>query len=377
MHLESKPVGRKAPDFLGRKTVLVVLLILYAVGAVLSGMAIIGHTQASTKAIEGVLTTYSLKNEGEKTLEDYKKEHPILGMFMGSTVSHELELPSKEQADAALYSDVVHYLKEVRKESSAAAWSSWALVSLSLLYVITVVAWERRFTARAVLFALTTVSVVFFVIGIFAPAMVIWTAPSIPLATGNLEFVVQHQVRGIAAIIWELLSAGHFIIGGFLLLFSIVTPLTKVALTYFVTASENKELNRKVGEFLHTIGKWSMADVFVAAVLLALYALKFQEATKSIPCLGLYYFIGYCILSLSTTELMVHSGVVAGNSEKKSKGRLGLGTICGLTAGLICFMAASSLYTYDQYTANMKQKVKASSSPEKLNNSDLVLPAHK
>src|SRR6201999_3107577 len=116
---------------------------------------------------------------------------------------------------------------------------------------------------------------------------------------------------------------GHWIIGGFLLLFRIVTPLTKVTLTFFVTASSSKEINFRIGEFLHTIGKWSMADVFVAAVLLALYALKFQEATKSIPCLGLYYFIGYCLMSMTTTELLTHSEAVNVRDKKESERELG------------------------------------------------------
>jgi uncharacterized paraquat-inducible protein A len=126
---------------------------------------------------------------------------------------------------------------------------------------------------------------------------------------------VQHQVRGIAAIIWDLLTGGHWVIGGFLLLFSIITPLTKISLTYLVTFSRSHSLNFKIGEFLHTIGRWSMADVFVAAVLLALYALKFQQATKSIPCLGLYYFIGYCLVSLSTTQLsQIHNQVLVSSA---------------------------------------------------------------
>ncbi|HUB67998.1 MAG TPA: hypothetical protein VL981_10990, partial [Candidatus Methylacidiphilales bacterium] len=119
------------------------------------------------------------------------------------------------------------------------------------------------------------------------------------------------------------------------------------------------------------------ADVFVAGVLLSLFALKAQEATKSIPCLGLYYFIGYCLLSMTTTELLVHSGVVAGNDEKQSEKKLGRGAIDGLFAGLLCFAIVSSLYTYQQYTMNTKEHVEASSSPQKLNNADLVLPAHK
>jgi paraquat-inducible protein A len=359
-----------------RKSIIVLLAVLYAVAGGISAAKIIAHSQASTLAIEEILKTYGIKNEAAKTLEGYKKQHPFLGMFVSSPVKQALKLPSQEKADEALSSGVKTDLKTVREESSIAAWWSWFLVSLSLFYVLTLVALERRHNTRPVLFALTAISVISFFIGILAPAMIIWTAPDIPMETGHLNFVVQHQVRGIAAIIWDLFTGDHAIIGGFLLLFSIITPLTKATLTFFVTSSHNTERNFKIGNFLHTIGKWSMADVFVAAILLALYALKFQEATKSIPCLGLYYFIGYCLLSLSTTELLVNSDVVSGN-EGKPRRQIGFAGILGLLAGVICLVAASSLYTYEQYSENIKQSIGPSNAPAELNNADLVLPAHR
>jgi paraquat-inducible protein A len=359
-----------------RKITLLLLALLYVGAAVLSAWNIVVHTRASTDAIEKILNTYNLKNEAAQTLASYTEQHPILGGLFSSPIEHVLKLPSQEKSDEALSSDIKHYLKTVREESSKAAWWSWFLLSISLFYVVAVISLERRHDTRPVLFASTTVSVIFFFIGIIAPAMVIWTAPNIPLQTGNLNFVAQHQVRGIAAIIWELFTGGHWMIGGFLFLFSIVTPLTKASLTYVVTVSSSKDFNYKIGQLLHSIGKWSMADVFVAAILLALYALKFQEATKSVPCLGLYYFIGYCLLGMTTNQLLVYSGAVAGN-EKRAKGKIELGVIGGLLAGVFCFIAASSLYTYQQYTENTKESLKASMTPGKLNNADLVLPVHK
>jgi hypothetical protein len=370
-------MASSSPRLFAGGPLLTVLAVLYLAGAVWAARNIIVHTQGSTKAIEQVLSTYNMKNEGEKTLESYSREHPFLSLFFSSPVKKALSLPSQAKADDALTSGVAELLRKVRQESFVAAWWSWGLLSFSLLYLVTVIGLQRRLTNRGVIFSLTLISVVFFAIGIFAPAMVIWTAPVIPMETGNLSFVVQHQVRGIAAIIWELLKAGHYVIGGFLLLFSIVTPLVKASLTFFITGSRSQKRNAWIGELLHTIGKWSMADVFVAAILLALYALKFQEATKSIPCLGLYYFIGYCLLALSTTELLVHSGAVSGDEGQKSRRTLDAGFILGLAAALICFAALSGLYTYQQYTENTKKAVNPSMSPDKLNNADLVLPVHK
>jgi len=318
-----------------------------------------------------------MKNEGSLAVDRYTKQHPILGGLFGGPVKSELELPSHEESARALSSDVAHDLKTVRQQSSWAAWWSYGLINLSLLYIVVVIALERSFTARAVLFALASVSVFCFAIGVLAPAMVIWTTPSIPMESGNLSFVLQHQVRGIAAIIWELLTKGHWVVGGFLLLFSIITPLTKASLTLFATASHSKSLNFMISEILHSIGKWSMADVFVAGVLLSLFALKAQEATKSIPCLGLYYFIGYCMLSMTTTELLARSGFVESPHTKVSQTKLGRGVIGGLFAGVLCFALASGAYAYQQYTMNTHEKVQASPTPQKLDNADLVLPAHK
>ena len=362
---------------LARRILIGVLSLIYAVAAAVASYEVVVHTQASTDSIEKILKIYGLKNEAAKTLAGYKQQHPFLGLFISSPVNNAMGLPSEKQAAEALGPEVKTAFKSIREESSVAAWWSWFLLSGSLIYAVAVIALERSFTARSVIFALTTVTVGFFFIGILAPAMVIWTAPTIPLESGDLSFVVQYQVRGIFAIIWELITGDHWIIGGFLMLFSVVTPLTKATLTYVITASQSRDLNHKLGTFLHAIGKWSMADVFVAAVLLALYALKAQEATKSIPCLGLYYFIGYCLLSLTTIELLMHSGEMTGREGRTSRRKLGLGVVAGLIAAAVCFVAASSLYTYEQYTENIKETIKATSSPKTLDNANLVLPVHK
>ncbi len=378
MHQKPNPApGKWLPRFFPGKAIIALLALLFFAGAIPSAWNVIVHTQASTKAIERIFGFYSMANEGTKALEQYQGDHPILGGLFSSPVRHAFELPSDAQANEALGPDVRAALITVRHESSIAAWWSWFLLSLSLTYAVAVIAVERSFHTRAVFFALTSISLACFFIGILAPALVIWTTPVIPMQTGNLSFVIQHQVRGIAAIIWELFQAGHFIIGGFLLAFSILTPLTKASLTYFISFSRSKSLNNKIGQFLHSIGKWSMADVMVAGVLLSLYALKFQQATKSIPCLGIYYFIGYCLFSLTTTELLVHSGLVSGNDSEKTERKLSWKVISGLILALALYIPGTAFYTYQQYTENLKKHVTASSSPQKLNNADLVLPVHK
>src|SRR5580658_13466 len=82
--------------FVHPQKIFILLALLYAVGAILSGWNIIAHTQASTRVIEQILTTYNMKNEGAQALERYSEEHPLLGMFLASPIRHELDLPSHE-----------------------------------------------------------------------------------------------------------------------------------------------------------------------------------------------------------------------------------------------------------------------------------------
>jgi hypothetical protein len=367
---------KKSSAFGARKTAFVLLALIFIAGGTVAAWNIVTHAQASTLAIEQILKTYNLRNEGEKSLDSYSKEHPFLSMFLSSPVKQVLKLPSQNESAQALHEDVAHQLKIVREESSSAAWWSWFLLSLSLVYLIIVVAVERRHDTRPVLFALTSISMACFVIGIFTPAMVIWTAPNIPLASGDLNFVVQHQVRGIAAIIEDLFAGSHEIIGALLLFFGVVMPVLKATLTYSLTLSTSKTLSFRMGQLLHTVSKWSMADVLVGALLLALYALKFQQATKSIPCLGIYYFIVYCLISMIVTELLSRSGVTEGGERRQSRTKFGFSVIGGLAVAVFCLLAASSLYTYRQYTENGTEKA-APSAPGELNNADLVLPGHK
>src|ERR1700729_551786 len=56
-------VEKLRPPLFTLKKIVVLLALLYAVGAILSAWTIIARTRASTTAIEQILTTYNLKNE--------------------------------------------------------------------------------------------------------------------------------------------------------------------------------------------------------------------------------------------------------------------------------------------------------------------------
>ena len=59
------------------------------------------------------------------------------------------------------------------------------------------------------------------------------------------------------------------------------------------------------------MSKWSMADVFAVAMLISFLAIKSTKGTSTLVENqitfenGFYFFIGYCLLSILASQLMV------------------------------------------------------------------------
>src|ERR1700677_2434778 len=132
----SKKSSTSSYGVFGLRQLYILLAVIYLAAGGFAAWQTIAHTRASTNAIEQIFELYNMKNEGTQSLEEFSKDHPVLSTLFGGTVKDELELPSKEESDEALYSDVPHLLKKVRLESSNAAWWSWSLLAMSLCYPV-------------------------------------------------------------------------------------------------------------------------------------------------------------------------------------------------------------------------------------------------
>ncbi|MEZ7930736.1 MAG: paraquat-inducible protein A [Flavobacteriales bacterium] len=111
------------------------------------------------------------------------------------------------------------------------------------------------------------------------------------------------QCKSIMGVIQTLFQNNNFIVAFALFTFSVIFPFSKLILFYYYLLSNkmDKKFNPlKVASYL---GKYSMADVFVASTFLAFLSfssLDFGIKTESTTLLGLYFFLGYCILSIAT-----------------------------------------------------------------------------
>ena len=100
-----------------------------------------------------------------------------------------------------------------------------------------------------------------------------WPAVLCPIL--QIEKLGQHQESSILGGTLELLSHGSWLVGGVVLMFSVVFPLTKIVLLLELSLLEflhrkHKALTLRIMEH---VGKWSMMDVMLLAFLVMLVKL--------------------------------------------------------------------------------------------------------
>jgi paraquat-inducible protein A len=293
------------------------------------------YTNAANENLDQISEDQNFGNEGSQALAKFVNQHRIVGSYIASDLQRDFKMPSFQASSSALSEVPALGLLAAQQEALASRWS-WLLLGLCAAYLALAAVKPKAERVRSLLFALTSISAVFFAVGISACALEVFTVISHFFGTTP---VLQHQIRSIASVIGELFSTGHWIFAGFIVLFSVITPLTKIVLTYLATLTSSSAKNLKISKFLKAIGKWSMADVFVAAILLACYTLKSGQGTQVIPCRGLYYFAGYCLVSMITTSVLTKINFTKEEARLDSEGQIGI-PVLGELVGIVLFLSA-------------------------------------
>ena len=121
------------------------------------------------------------------------------------------------------------------------------------------------------------------------------------------------KTRSITGTVKELFDAQSYLVGFLIMLFSIIIPVTKgllILLSHFQQEGRLKFLGQSVSNL---ISKWSMADVFVVAIIVAFLAANATEKTEELFSLnatfgeGFWFFLAYCLLSILSVQLMPRS----------------------------------------------------------------------
>jgi len=280
-----------------------IIVALFVIGATLDGHAISYHTKEYVRYKSGYVEILNF----EDRLLNVKE-----WMFTDSGWDSK-ESISKE----SLKNAEMHY-------SASKKYSYFFLVS-SVAFIIMVLFffWGGKNLNRVVGLSLITIALACLVIGIITPMLEISafsTNLTIPL---NLSFpwigeidipdkifegrmYFYYQCKSVIGLIDVLLESKNYVVAVSIIAFSVLVPFFKITLSILLLISSFKG-NSFVKKILNRIGKWSMADVFVAATFLSY--LSFSNMNSSIDTnantlVGLYFFLAYCVLSLASSQFI-------------------------------------------------------------------------
>ncbi len=105
----------------------------------------------------------------------------------------------------------------------------------------------------------------------------------------------------IVSVIWALYRDGELILSGVLLIFSIIFPIVKLLylLALYAVPVEPEDRRRQALDRLGWLGKWSMLDVLVLALMIFYVKSSGIADAASLP--GIYFFAASVILTMIAT----------------------------------------------------------------------------
>ncbi len=199
------------------------------------------------------------------------------------------------------YTEELEELQELQNKAQnhdkhAYKYTKLFIATLVLMFLI-----HGFLKSKISLFALISVTVIALITGWFAPILAIIAYQDIPVLG---QSVFQFESKSIVSALQKLYQTGQVAIAVIIFIFTILTPIVKSLMMLVVLFSQNLHFSQKSIRVLKTIGKWSMLDVFVIAILVTYFTTKSGGATDATLQIGVYYFVAYVIASMILTYLI-------------------------------------------------------------------------
>ncbi|MGR3173789.1 MAG: paraquat-inducible protein A [Candidatus Scalindua sp.] len=123
------------------------------------------------------------------------------------------------------------------------------------------------------------------------------------------EIEAYSKTRSIKGTVKDLFRTGNGFVGFLVMLFSIVIPVAKILLMLLGAFFRDSKHSRKAFLISSVISKWSMADVFVIAIIVAFMAANASNMGGLLNLgarfeFGFYFFLGYCIFSILSMQFI-------------------------------------------------------------------------
>ena len=133
-------------------------------------------------------------------------------------------------------------------------------------------------------FYLNLLAIVLFIPGILLPMFALQMDVSANISGPALTSELVNKELSLLTTIQELWQHDRLLVAGLIFIFSICIPLLKSYLVAWSYFKRNTQIERKLISFVAAIGKWSMADVFVVAIFLAVLSTNHAETASQSGC---------------------------------------------------------------------------------------------
>ena len=127
------------------------------------------------------------------------------------------------------------------------------------------------------------------------------------------DLLVYSKTRSILGTVQELSDKKNYLVAILVALFAIIVPCVKQALQLSVVLLASK---RKFASFCYKsssfLAKWSMADVFVIALIIAFLAGNADGQMGTLITMsaklgnGFWFFTAYCLVSIASSQWITH-----------------------------------------------------------------------
>ncbi len=135
------------------------------------------------------------------------------------------------------------------------------------------------------------------------------------------------KTRSIVGTVKELLEIKRYLVAFLILLFSILIPVIKIMMLLIALFNRDTQKKKKYFNFVNSVGKWSMADVYAVGVFIVYLSTAGREQTKAFDMRflgmelpvkvttimssslesGFYYFTAYCMVSILSLHFIKSS----------------------------------------------------------------------
>jgi len=128
------------------------------------------------------------------------------------------------------------------------------------------------------------------------------------------------SILGTSEILW---NQGNRTVAALILFFSVVVPVIKAGLLIVHLGFQRYFWGQMAGKISAGLSKWSMADVFVMALIISFLAIKASAGSSPLVEtsiafeVGFYYFLGYCLFSIAGSQLLATTPPSVGEVSAK------------------------------------------------------------